>query len=124
MSESVSNIPIGAMNVPLCFSDASIMIVKTSWPVKNISMNNPWATDVSALNLVPTLSSPGNMQDTSPAAAMPATICVMKSKAPRIQSRAPIRQRPRVTAGLKRPPEIRKKVQAFTAREKPVHSIS
>jgi hypothetical protein len=50
---------------------------------------------------------------------MPPRIWLMKSSTPRNQGSAPMRHIPKVTAGLKRPPEMRKKTQAVTAREKP-----
>lgn len=86
-------------------------------------MKNPCTTLVSAVSVVPTLSGPGNKQLTRPAAAIPASICVMKSKTPRTQSTAPMKTRPTVTAGLKRPPLIRKNVHALTARLKPEDDV-
>lgn len=53
---------------------------------------------------------------------IPPIICETASRAPRLGVNAPTRTIPRETAGLKRPPETRKKIQAFTAREKPKHS--
>lgn len=115
-------LPTGAMKVPLCFSAASMKMVKTSWAVKNISMNKPCATVVPPPSVVCTFSLPGNMQLTSAAAVKPPKICATNSSAPLIHGSAPIRHMPKVTAGLNRPPLILKKTQAFTAREKPKHN--
>jgi hypothetical protein len=50
---------------------------------------------------------------------MPPRICEKASKAARLGVNAPTRAIARETAGLKRPPETRKKIQALTARENP-----
>jgi hypothetical protein len=50
---------------------------------------------------------------------IPPRTCETESKAARLGVRAPTRAIPRETAGLKRPPETRKKIQALTAKEKP-----
>jgi hypothetical protein len=64
--------PIGARNVALCFSAASMKMQKMSSNVKNISMNRPRTTDVFVANLVRTARGPGNRPDTTAAAAIPA----------------------------------------------------
>lgn len=107
------------MNVALCFSAANIKIVNTSCAVRNISINKPWTTLVSPPSVVCTFRAPGNMHSTNALATMPPKIWLMNSRTPLNQGRAPMRHIPNVTAGLKRPPEMRKKTQAFTAREKP-----
>ena len=63
-----SPIPIGARNVALCFSAASMKIVKISSAVRSISMNSPRVIDVPSLRVVRTASGPGNKADTMPAA--------------------------------------------------------
>jgi hypothetical protein len=116
--------PTGAKNVLLCFSAASMIMVKTSWAVRNISMKSPWARLVPPLKLVVTARGPGNKTETTPADAIAPSICAMKTKPPRAKGTAPMRHSPRVTyspfssctklldcnlqltAGLKRPPDI------------------
>ena len=72
----------GAMNVALCFSAASMKMVRMSRKVRNISMNRPRTTEVPGLNVVRTESGPGNKHDTIAAATMPArTWARMRSKA-------------------------------------------
>lgn len=88
--------PTGARNVLLCFSAASMKMVKTSMAVKNISMKRPRTTDVS-LSVVRTFIEFGKRAETMPEAAMAPTICVMKIRLPRIQPMAPIRHMPKVT---------------------------
>jgi hypothetical protein len=130
------------MKVPLCFSAANIKMVKTSCAVKNISMKSPWTIVVFPPRVVRTFRSPGNMHWTKPAAAIPPRIWVINNKRPRTQGNAPIRHMPNVTcasdvsmltsyrdrriksltAGLNKPPLIRKNTHAFTASEKPKHS--
>lgn len=63
--------PTGAMNVPLCFSAASMKIVKTSSAVRNISMNRPWAMEVPPLRLVRTVNGPGKSAEHMAAAVIP-----------------------------------------------------
>jgi hypothetical protein len=53
------------------------------------------------------------------APVIPPKICDTVNKAARSGVNAPTRSIPSETAGLKRPPETRKKIQALTAREKP-----
>jgi len=53
---------------------------------------------------------------------IPPRIWERASKAARFGVNAPTRAIARETAGLKRPPETRKKIQALTAREKPKQS--
>ena len=116
-------IPTGAMKVALCFSAASMKIVKTSWAVRNISMKRPWVTVVPCDNDVCTFSVPGNNGLLIAAAAMAPSICDMKSKIPLTYGNAPTRHIPSVTAGLPRPPLILKKAHALTAKEKPKHRL-
>ena len=94
-------------------------IVNTSCAVKNISINKPWVTLVSPPSVVCTFNTPGNIHSTSALATILPRIWLMKRRTPRNQGSAPIRHIPKVTAGLKRPPLMRKKTQALTAREKP-----
>jgi hypothetical protein len=90
-------IPTGARNVLLCFSAASIKIVKTSWKVRNISIKRPCTTEVPPPRVVETLRGPGKMHETRAAATIPARICVGISRAARTKSRAPTRRSPTVT---------------------------
>jgi hypothetical protein len=94
-------------------------IVKTNCAVRNISINKPCATLVPPPSVVWTLRAPGNMHCTSALAANPPRICAMKRSPPLTQGRAPIKHMPKVTAGLKSPPLMRKKTQALTAKLKP-----
>jgi hypothetical protein len=89
--------PTGARKVPLCFSAASIKIVKTSCAVKNISMKTPWALLVLPLSVVVTANGPGKRVSTTPAAAMAPSIWETKTSPPRAKGTAPMRQRPKVT---------------------------
>lgn len=52
-------------------------------------------------------------------AATEPAIWAQKRQMARMMGIAPTMTMPRVTAGLKRPPEIRKKTQTLTIREKP-----
>lgn len=94
-------------------------IVNTNCAVRNISMNKPCTTLVSPPSAVSAFSAPGNMHCTSALDTMPPRIWLPNSSTPRNHGRAPITHMPKVTAGLKRPPLMREKTQALTAREKP-----
>jgi len=111
-------------------------MTKTSSAVRNISMKRPWAVVVPPVSVVFTFSGPGNSPDTTAAAHIPLMNWAMKTTRARMGLIAPMRRRARVTfvqmsvldlgdvmsrltAGLKRPPLIRKKAHALTAREKP-----
>lgn len=107
------------MKVPLCFSAASIKIVNTNCAVKNISMNSPCTTVVPPPSDVCTFNRPGNIHCTSPLAARPPRIWAINNNQPLTHGNAPIRHIPNVTAGLNRPPLMRKKTQALTASENP-----
>lgn len=91
--------------------------------VQNISMKKPCASDVLLPSRVRALMPPGMTACETPAAAMAATNCTMNNITERYQLNAPQRKRPSVTAGLKRPPETRKKTHALTAREKLVVAV-
>lgn len=67
-------IPIGAINVPLCFSAASMKIVKTNSAVRNISIKRPRTIDVPPPKLVVKVMGPGKRAETIAAAAMPPII--------------------------------------------------
>ena len=69
-----SPMPTGAIKVPLCFSAASMNIVKTSSVVKNISMKRACTIEQPPPSDVCTLRGPGKRQDTTAAAAIPASI--------------------------------------------------
>jgi len=61
----------------------------------------------------------GNRYFTIAEARIAPKICATKTTPARNQVRQPMSIRPRVTAGLKRPPLMRKKIQALTARLNP-----
>jgi hypothetical protein len=63
-------IPMGAMNVPLCFSAASMKIVKSSSGERNISMIRPWMTGVLLPRFVRTVRKPGKRAGHVAAAVM------------------------------------------------------
>ena len=69
--KSDNPIPIGAIKVPLCFSAASMKIVKTSSAVKNISMNRPWTIEVPPPRFVRTVRGPGKRAEQMAAAVIP-----------------------------------------------------
>lgn len=85
--------PIGARKVALCFSPASMRMVKHNIAVRNISMKRPRTTDVLQFSPVRTVSGPGNKPDTVAAAAMPAASCEMISRAAFSQPIAPTKAR-------------------------------
>ena len=89
--KSDSPIPIGARYVALCFSAASMKMVKTNSAVKNISRKTPCAIVVPPPREVDTLSGPGRIAETTPAAAMPASIWAMKQRMARRGLTAPMR---------------------------------
>ncbi len=111
--------PTGAMKVALCFSLASMKIVKTSSAVKNASMKTPCATLVPPARVVLTLNLAGKSPITIPEAAIAPAICATKTQIALKMGSAPTSTLPSVTAGLNRPPEIRKNIHTFTIREKP-----
>ena len=82
-------------------------------------MKRPRVTEVPILSAVRTSSGPGNSTLTTAAAEMAPSICDTVRSTPRMYGSAPTIHIPRVTAGLKSPPEMRKNTQALTAREKP-----
>lgn len=92
--------PMGAMNVSFDFSAASIRTTKTSSAVMNISMNRPWAMDVSGARVVLTFVmplTPVNMQDTNPPAHIQAMSCAGIKNALRSHGSCPERLRPNAT---------------------------
>ncbi len=96
-------------------------MVNTNSAVRNISMNNPCAFDVPAPSVVRTFNGPGYSADTTAAEAIPPHSWEKIIRQPRSQGTAPTTIIPKETAGLNNPPLIRKKTQAFTAKEKPKH---
>lgn len=113
---------IGAMNVALCFSAASMKMVKTNPAVKDISMKRPWTTDVPAPRFVVTVRGPGNRHETTAAAEMAPHSWAKNKSSPLKYVTAPTRHIPSVTAGLNVPPLILKNTRALTASENPKHS--
>lgn len=90
--------PIGARNVSLLFSTASIKTTKTSSAVINISINTPCAMVVPGESEVFVLAmEPGNMPLTSAAALIAPRSCAGRRKRPRMKGTAPVRTRARVT---------------------------
>lgn len=79
-----SPITMGVMNVPLCFSAASMKMVKTSKADRNISMNSPWMILVPPPSSVRTVKGPGRKVERIAAAVMPPRIWAMVRSAPRV----------------------------------------
>lgn len=70
-TNKASPMPIGAMNVSLLFSAASMRTVIIKRQVRNISINSPWTILVPVRKVVLTkLIGLGNIPSTRPAAAM------------------------------------------------------
>ena len=89
--------PIGAINVALCFSAANMNTVKTNSVVRNISINNPCGMDVPPDDFVPTVNGAGNKHETIAAAMMPPRIWTVMRSAPLTQESPPMRHKPSVT---------------------------
>jgi hypothetical protein len=92
-----SPMPIGAINVPLCFSAANMKMVKTSSAVRNISMKRPCVTEVPPPRFVRTVKGPGNKAEQIAAAVIPPSTCATNKKRPRKYGSAPTRHIPSVT---------------------------
>lgn len=75
-------IPMGAIKVPLCFSAASMKMVKTSSAERNISMKRPCTTEVPPPRFVRTVRGPGNSAEHIAAAVIPPSICAMTRNIP------------------------------------------
>jgi len=97
-TKSANPIPIGAMNVSLLFSAASMSTTKTSSAVMNISMNTPWTTLVEGDSEVFVAAmSPGNITFTTAPAHIAAMSCAGNRNRVRIGGTTPDSTRPRVT---------------------------
>jgi hypothetical protein len=107
-----------AENVPLCFSFASMNIVKTSSAVKIASINTPCAKLVPSPNVVLTLKLVGKSTLTKKLANILPLICADSNKNARTGLSARHNNIANVTAGLNRPPLMRKKTQTLTISEK------
>lgn len=94
-------------------------IVNTNSAVKTASMNTPLTRLVSALNVVLTFSGVGNITLTKKLLNILPASCAMSSRKNRTRDRAFVSSIAKVTAGLKRPPDMRKKIQTLTMRENP-----
>ena len=94
---SASPIPTGATKFPVCFSAASMKMVKTSKVVSSISIRTACALLVVAKGVVETLRSPVKSALTRKAPTMAPIICATTSRAARTIVTAPIRAMPRVT---------------------------
>jgi hypothetical protein len=104
-------------DIPLCFSLANMKIVKTNSAVRIASMKTPWTKLVPSPSVVRTLKSVGNKTLTRKLAKILPLICAVTSKKARIGDRARQSNIANVTAGLNKPPLIRKKTHTFTMRE-------
>lgn len=93
-------------------------IVKTSSAVRIASMKTPLAKLVSAESVVLTLSCVGNMTETRKLAKILPEICATNSKKNLTGDMAFVNNIANVTAGLNRPPEMRKNIHTLTMREK------
>lgn len=134
---SAKPMPTGARKVPLCFSAASMKIVKISMAVVNISMTaprsasaislafakiysqTPCAIDVFPPSVVLTFIGPGNNAETSPALAILPKSCATTTTPALTHLTAPMSAIPSVTAGLNNPPLTLKNTHALTARLNP-----
>lgn len=85
-------------------------------------MKSPWATEVPPPNKVRTFKVPGVIAWMMAAPVIPPRIWLKLRRQARNGVNAPTRAMPSETAGLKRPPETRKKIQALTVRLKPNES--
>jgi len=81
----------------LCFTTASMVTVRTSCIVANISMKRPRETDVPPPSRTSTLIGPGKVAETAAAAAIPPTICPTKTQARRVAGIAPMSHNVRLT---------------------------
>jgi hypothetical protein len=89
--------PMGARKVALCLTAASMMTLKTSIVVVNISIKTPLTMLVSPFSLTSTAMGPGNRADTTPAAAMAPIICAMKTTMQRMAGTARMSHSVKVT---------------------------
>jgi hypothetical protein len=103
----------------LCFSFASMKMVNTSSAVRIASMNTPWAILVPVLRVVRTLNGVGNSTLTRKELKILPDSCAASSKNARTGLSERVRSIAKVTAGLNRPPLMRKKTQTLTMSEKP-----
>lgn len=103
----------------MCFSLASMKIVNTNSAVSTASMNTPLANPVPELSVVRTLNPVGNMTLTRKLLKILPASCATSSSVARIGLIARQRSMANVTAGLNRPPLMRKKIQTLTIRLKP-----
>jgi hypothetical protein len=94
-------------------------IVKTNSAVNTASINTPRTRLVSALNVVRTFNGVGNITLTKKLLKMLPASCATSSRMNRTGVKAFVSSMAKVTAGLNRPPEMRKKIQTLTMREKP-----
>lgn len=94
-------------------------IVNTNSAVNTASINTPLATLVSALSVVRTFNGVGNMTLTRKLAKMLPAICAVSSNPALDADIDFVKSIAKVTAGLNNPPDMRKKIQTLTMREKP-----
>jgi hypothetical protein len=94
-------------------------IVNTNSAVNTASMNTPLATPVPLDSVVRTLKPVGNMTLTRKLLKMLPASCATSSSVARMGDMARHNSIAKVTAGLKRPPLIRKNIHTFTIKLKP-----
>lgn len=90
-------IPTGAMKVALCFSFASMRIVKTSSAVKNASMKRPFGILRPSDSVVRTFAGAGKSPIIKPEAAMLPAIWAKKRNKARTNVIAPVNSKANVT---------------------------
>jgi hypothetical protein len=93
-------------------------IVNTNSAVSTASINTPLARLVSALSVVRTFKGVGKITLTKKLAKMLPVICAVIIVQKRVAVMALVRSMAKETAGLKRPPLMRKKIQTLTMSEK------
>jgi hypothetical protein len=111
--------PRGARKVPRFFSTASMRIVMTRVEVMKNSIQKPRTTLAPPPRVAAAMRGPGVRAWATPAPARAPAIWVTKRRRPRTGERPPRRVRAKVTAGLKRPPDTRKKTKTETESEAP-----
>lgn len=125
------------MNLPLWFSPAIMKMVVMRYAVRIISKQTACAVEAPLLGAVTTPNGVGTMTETMYELNMQPNICPMKRQKQRIAGMAPVNNMASVTcgeesvthgqsfnvrchtAGLKRPPETRKKMKTLTINDRP-----
>ena len=107
------------LDKPLCFSFASMKIVNTNSAVSTASINTPLASPVPELSVVRTLKPVGNITLTKKLLKILPASCATSSNVALIGLIARQSSIANVTAGLNKPPEMRKKIHTFTIKLNP-----